>query len=226
MKHLQMTHALSDYMRDISLREHPVLVKLREKTAEIPIGHMQIAPEEGQFLQFLVRMLNAKKVLELGTFTGYSALAMALALPQDGRLITCDRNEHWTKDARNYWQEANVDEKIDLVLAPAFETLTKLLQEGHQASFDFIFIDADKTNYVAYYEHALQLIKPTGLIAIDNIFWEGDVINPLNHDAQTREIRALNTLIKTDARVHTTLLPIGDGLFLIQLQHQKEGVDG
>lgn len=218
MKHLQMTHGLYDYMLDISLREHPVLTKLRAKTAELPIGSMQVAPEEGQFLQFLIRTLSAKKVLELGTFTGYSALAMALALPEGGHLITCDRNENWTKNARDYWQEAGVSEKIEFVLAPALETLERLLKEGHQSSFDFIFIDADKTNYIAYYEYALQFIKPTGLIAIDNIFWEGDVINPLNNDAQTREIRALNTLIKTDPRVDISLIPIGDGLFLIRRQ--------
>lgn len=218
MKHLQMTHGLYDYMLDIALREHPVLTKLREKTAELPIGSMQVAPEEGQFLQFLVRILRAQKVLELGTFTGYSALAMALALPEEGRLITCDRSENWTKNAHLYWEEAQVSEKIELVLAPALDTLQKLLQGGHGGTFDFIFIDADKTNYIAYYEYALQLIKPTGLIAIDNIFWEGDVINPLNQDAQTREIRALNTLIKEDTRVNVSLIPIGDGLFLIQQQ--------
>jgi predicted O-methyltransferase YrrM len=216
MKHLQMTQALYNYMTEISLRESPVLTELREKTAELPVGGMQVAPEQGQFLQFLVRILRAEKILELGTFTGYSALAMALALPENGRLITCDRSENWTKNARKYWEEAQVSQKIELVLAPALQTLEQLLADGHAASFDFIFIDADKTNYRAYYEYALQLIKPEGLIAIDNIFWEGDVINPLNHDAQTREIRALNEFIKTDDRVHLSLLPIGDGLFLIQ----------
>ncbi len=219
MKHLQMTQGLYEYMLDVSLHEHPVLSKLRKKTAELPIGSMQIAPEEGQFLQFLIRILHAEKVLELGTFTGYSALTMALALPEKGHLITCDRSENWTKDARLYWQEAGVSEKIELVIAPAKETLGNLLANGHGKSFDFIFIDADKTNYVDYYELALELIKPKGVIAIDNIFWEGDVINPLNQDAQTREIRSLNERIKTDDRIHSALIPIGDGLFLVQQKH-------
>jgi predicted O-methyltransferase YrrM len=220
MKHLQITNTLYNYMLDISLREHDALQALREETTQLPLSVMQTAPEEAQFLQFMIRLLGAKKVLELGTFTGYSALAMALALPQGGQLITCDINTQWTNIAHPYWEQANVSNKIDLRIGPALETLRALLKDGAGHSFDFIFIDADKTNYVEYYELSLQLIKPAGLIAIDNIFWEGDVINPLDTSAQTREIRKLNEHIRTDKRVHTSLLPIADGLFLIHPNHQ------
>lgn len=218
MKHHNLTPALYDYMLDISLREHPVLQALREETAKMPLAIMQIAPEQAQFMQLLIRLTRAKKVLELGTFTGYSALAMALALPDDGHLITCDTSTEWTCRAHPFWQQAGLDKKIELRLAPALITLDALLNDGHAHTFDFIFIDADKTNYLNYYEKALQLVSPQGLIAIDNIFWEGAVINPNVTNAQTREIRKLNALIKQDNRVQTSLLPIGDGLFLIQLK--------
>jgi predicted O-methyltransferase YrrM len=218
MKHLILTPALYDYMLDVSLQEHPILKALRDDTAKMPLAIMQIAPEQAQFMQFLIRLINAKKILELGTFTGYSALAMALALPEDGQLITCDINSEWTRDAPVFWQQAKQEMKIDLRLAPALETLHQLLEEGHAHSFDFIFIDADKTNYVNYYELALQLLNPSGLIAIDNVLWEGKVIDPQEVRGQTREIRKLNALIKQDSRVHTSMLPIADGLFLIQLK--------
>lgn len=223
MKHLQMTPSLYQYMLDISLHEQEVMHALRKETEKLPLGVMQVAPEEAQFLQFMIRILKAEHVLELGTFTGYSALAMALALPPQGKLITCDINENWTNKALPYWEQANVRDKIDLRIAPALETLECLFNE--KATFDFIFIDADKTHYVEYYEYALQLIKPSGVIAIDNIFWEGDVINPLDTGAQTREIRRLNALIQSDTRVFTSLLPIADGLFLIQPRQHKEQVD-
>ena len=218
MKHLSLTPELYDYMLDVSLQEHPTLKALRDDTAKMRLAVMQIAPEQAQFMQFLIRLINAKKVLELGTFTGYSALAMALALPDDGQLITCDINSEWTKDAPLFWQQAKQEKKIDLRLAPALETLNQLLHQGHAHSFDFIFIDADKTNYVNYYELALQLLNPSGLIAIDNVLWEGKVIDPQEVRGQTREIRKLNALIKQDSRVHTSMLPIADGLFLIQLK--------
>lgn len=221
MKHLQITNTLYDYMLDISLREHKTLRALREETAKLPLALMQVAPEQAQFLQLMVRLLGARKILEIGTFTGYSALAMALALPEDGQLITCDINTQWTDMAHPYWQKAGVADKIDLRISPALKTLNTLLNEGHQHTFDFIFIDADKTNYVEYYELSLQLIKPRGLIAIDNIFWAGDVINPLDTGAQTREIRKLNAHIKADDRVYTSLLAIADGLFLIHPCHQS-----
>lgn len=216
MKHVTLTPELYDYMLDKSLRENAILKQLREDTATMELAAMQVAPEQAQFMQFLLRMINAKTVLELGTFTGYSALAMALALPEDGQLITCDISYEWTKNASSYWQKAKQDHKIQLRLGPAIETLYSLLNEGWQQRFDFIFIDADKTNYLRYYELALKLIHPKGLIAIDNIFWNGEVINEQDTSAQTREIRKLNDFIKQDERVHMTLLPIADGLFLLQ----------
>jgi len=218
MKHLNLTPSLYDYMIDISLREHPVLQALREETSKMSLSIMQIAPEQAQFMQMLIPLLQAKNVLELGTFTGYSALAMALALPDDGHLITCDISTEWTDKAHPYWREAGQDKKIELRLGRAQDTLDKLLGDGFAHSFDFIFIDADKTNYVNYYEQALQLVSPRGLIAIDNVFWGGAVIDVTNSDAQTREIRKLNAIIKQDVRVDASLLAIADGLFLVRLR--------
>lgn len=215
MKHTHISPELYDYMLDISVHEHPALCALREETNKLPLAIMQISPEQGKFMQLLLHMLRAKNVLELGTFTGYSALAMALALPEDGRVITCDINEEWTKKGIPFWQEAQQEKKIQLRLGPALDTLQQLLDEGLQQSFDFIFIDADKTNYVNYYEFALKLIKPRGLIAIDNVFWDGKVVDPNEKGGQTREIRKLNEIIKKDKRVFSSLLPVADGLFLI-----------
>lgn len=216
MKHLNLTPDLYQYMLDISLREHPVLKALRQETSTLPLANMQIAPEQGQFMQFLLRLIGAKKVLELGTFTGYSALAMALALPDDGQVVTCDHNPEWTTIAHQFWKEAHQENKISLRLGAALTSLEELIAEGHQNSFDFIFIDADKTNYVHYYRLALQLLHPRGLIAIDNIFWNGQVIDEKDSSAQTREIRRLNNIIKEDNSVETSLLPLADGLFLIK----------
>ncbi|MFT4059561.1 MAG: class I SAM-dependent methyltransferase [Legionella sp.] len=217
MKQLTLTPELYDYILDKSLREHPVLASLRKATSTMELANMQISPEQAQFMQFLLRMIGAKNVLELGTFTGYSALAMALALPNEGRLITCDISEQWTKDAHKFWQEAKQDHKIELRLGRALDSLEALVAEGWKQKFDFIFIDADKTNYVPYYEMALKLIQPKGVIAIDNVLWDGKVIDSGNEiNGQTREIRRLNDLIKKDQRVFVSLLPIADGLFLIQ----------
>lgn len=216
MKQLQLTSELYEYMLDKSLREHPTLTRLREETSTMELANMQVAPEQAQFMQFLLRLINAKNVLELGTFTGYSSLAMSLALPEDGQLITCDISEQWTKNAHFFWQEAQQEKKIKLRIGPALDTMYALLNEGWEHQFDFIFIDADKTNYLNYYELALKLVHPEGLIAIDNIFWDGKVIDPQETGGQTREIKKLNELIKNDKRVFISLLPIADGLFLVK----------
>ncbi|QDP71163.1 SAM-dependent methyltransferase [Legionella israelensis] len=216
MKHLSLTPELYDYMFDVSLREHPVLHELREETSRLPLAAMQVAPEQAQFMQMLLQILKARYVLELGTFTGYSALAMALTLPEDGKLITCDISEEWTSHAYPFWKKAGQDKKIHLRLGKALDSMNLLLEEGWQHGFDFIFIDADKTNYTQYYELALKLIQPDGLIAIDNIFWGGKVIDENETGGQTREIRKLNQLIKCDDRVSVSLLAIADGLFLLK----------
>lgn len=216
MKHLSLTPNLYEYMLDKSLREHCSLTELRKATSTMELANMQVAPEQAQFMQLLLRLIRAKNVLELGTFTGYSALAMSLMLPDDGKLITCDINAEWTSKAHPFWKEAKQDHKIELRLGRALDTLHALIAEGWEQKFDFIFIDADKTNYVNYYELALKLIQPQGLIAIDNIFWDGKVIDENETGGQTREIRKLNELIKNDQRVFISLLPIADGLFLVQ----------
>jgi len=179
---------------------------------------MQISPEQGQLMALLVRLLGAKKTLEVGVFTGYSSLVVALALPPDGKLIACDVSEEYTTIARRFWQEAKVADKIDLQLGPAVETLDRLLEQGEAGTFDFAFIDADKSNYDAYYERALHLLRAGGVIAIDNVLWSGDVADPSVQDARTNAIRQLNQKIHQDDRVLISLLPIGDGLTLAMKQ--------
>ena len=211
---LTLTDALYQYLLDVSLREPELLRRLREETAALPRASMQIAPEQGQFMALLVRLIGARKTLEVGVFTGYSSLAVALALPPEGRIIACDVSEEYTAIARRYWQEAGVEGKIDLRLAPAVETLDALLADGHAGTFDFGFIDADKQNYLAYYERVLRLLRPGGLLAVDNVLWGGRVIDPTSTDPTTDAIRALNGKLHHDDRVHLSLVPIGDGLAL------------
>ena len=212
------TIALDDrlyhYLRAVSVREPALLARLREETSVLPAAGMQIAPEQGQFMAMLVRLLNAREILEIGTFTGYSALAMALALPPDGCIVACDVNATWTAVAKAYWREAGVAERIDLRLAPAIETLEALLADGHEDRFDFAFIDADKTGYRAYYEASLKLVRPGGLIAVDNTLWDGRVADDSVQDADTCAIRAFNAALHDDVRVDVSLVPIGDGLTL------------
>ena len=213
-KTLPMSEALETYLREVSLREPGILRRLREETAGLPEAQMQIAPEQGQFLNLLVGLLGAKRIIEVGTFTGYSALWMAQALPEDGRLVACDVNEGWTAIARRYWEEAGVSERIELRLAPATETLNALIGEGRSGTFDFAFIDADKANYEAYYEACLKLLDSTGLVVIDNTLWSGRVIDPEADDEDTVAIRQFNDKLHADERVDLSLLPLADGLTL------------
>jgi predicted O-methyltransferase YrrM len=209
---IQVTEKLADYIRTVSLREPDVLRRLREETATMRGAGMQISPEQGQFMALLARLIGTERYLEVGTFTGYSALVMALALPAKGRVVACDVSEEWTAVGQRYWREAGVARKIDLRLAPALQTLDALIIE--RASFDFAFIDADKENYDGYYERALKLVRRGGVIAIDNVLWSGAVIDPAKKDADTKAIRALNRKLAKDERVDLSLLPIGDGLTL------------
>jgi predicted O-methyltransferase YrrM len=215
---MRHTHSLNDavydYLLEVSLREPPVLARLREETAGLPRAIMQISPEQGQFMALLAELLGARRVLEVGTFTGYSALVVALALPADGRVVTCDVNEETTAIARRYWAEAGVADRIELRLGPAVDTLDALLADGGAGTFDLAFVDADKTNYDAYYERGLALLRPGGLMLVDNVLWGGAVADPLHQDEDTDAIRALNAKIHGDERVSLALLPVSDGLTL------------
>ncbi|HEX7029359.1 MAG TPA: class I SAM-dependent methyltransferase [Gammaproteobacteria bacterium] len=211
---LNLTPALYEYLQTVSLREDPILARLREETGKMAQANMQIAPEQGQFMALLAKMLGARRCIEVGTFTGYSALCVARALPGEGGIVACDVSVEWTDIARRYWQAAGVAEKIDLRLGPAAETLAMLLKDGNRAVFDFAFIDADKTGYRDYYELCLELLRPGGVIAIDNTLWGGAVADPERNDEDTRALRALNEFLHRDARVDLSLVPIGDGLTL------------
>jgi predicted O-methyltransferase YrrM len=206
--------SLNAYVAENHPPEHPVLAQLREVTGKMPNAMMQVAPEQGAFLAFLVRLIGAKDTLEVGTFTGYSALAVALALPPDGRVVACDVNEEWTSLGRKHWEKAGVADKIDLRLGPAIETLKGLTREGLTGHFDFVFVDALKTEYDDYYELALPLLRKNGLIAFDNMLWSGKVADPKVTDADTNLLRALNAKIAGDKRVDPVLLPIGDGMLV------------
>lgn len=214
-KTLCLTDTLYQYLLNVSLRENPIQKELRDATRNLSSFDMQISPEQGQFMALLVKLMGAKKTLEIGVFTGYSSLAVALALPQDGQMVVCDVNEEWTSLAQEFWTKASVRHKINLVLRPALETLETLIATKSEAnSFDFIFIDADKANYSAYYECALKLCRPGGLILIDNTLWDGAVADPTIEDASTKAIRFLNDKIHHDNRVDMCLLPVSDGLTL------------
>ena len=211
---LNLDDRLYRYLVDHSVHESEVLTALRHETAQHPMAQMQIAPEQGQFMALLVQLLGVKKALEVGVFTGYSALRVALALPPEGKLVACDVSEEYTAIARRYWEKAGVAAKIDLRIAPATETLNELIQAGETNSFDFAFIDADKSSYPIYYEQVLQLVRPGGLIALDNVLWSGQVADPIVQDSRTNTLRALNDTIHNDDRVVASLVPIADGLTL------------
>ncbi|MCU0526972.1 MAG: class I SAM-dependent methyltransferase [Elainella sp. Prado103] len=206
---------LYDYLLAVSLREPEVLQQLRQETATHPMSQMQIAPDQGQLLAWLVQLMQAQKILEIGVFTGYSSLVMALALPADGQLVACDISEEYTATAQRYWELAGVSAKINLQIAPALETLDRLLAEGQANSFDLAFIDADKSNYPYYYDRAVQLVRPGGVIAIDNVLWSGRVADPAVTDHRTQTIREFNQRVYEDDRVLPCLLPIADGLTLV-----------
>lgn len=211
---IDLTDDLYDYLLQVSLREPPLLARLREATKAVPFAAMQISPEQGQFMRLLVELIGARRTLEVGTYTGYSALSVALSLPPDGQVVACDISDEYTAVGRPYWAEAGVAEKIDLRLGPAAETLDALIAEGGAGRFDFAFIDADKTNYLKYYEQALVLVRQGGLIAIDNVLWNGAVVDFADESDDTLAIRALNAKLADDARVSLSLVPIGDGLTL------------
>ena len=211
---LAISDRLYDYLLDTSLREPPAFRRLRAENAKLSSGGMQISPEVGQFLALLIEMLGARRAIEIGTFTGYSAMWVASALPRGGRLVACDVSKEYTDIARRYWRRAKLEGKIDLRLGPAVETLDRLLSDGQAGSFDFAFIDADKQNYDRYYERALRLLRPGGVIAIDNVLWGGSVADPNRNTPETRALRRIARKIHKDSRVTISMLPIGDGLLL------------
>jgi caffeoyl-CoA O-methyltransferase len=209
-----VTDDIHRYIVDHSVREPEVLARLRVETAGMPHAQMQIGPEQGQLMALLAKLINAKRCIEIGVFTGYSALVVALALPEDGKIVACDVNEAWTSIGRRYWQEAGVDHKIDLRLQPALRTLDSLIAAGESGSYDYAFIDADKPRYDAYYERVLQLLRPGGLVLIDNVLWSGQVADPAATDADTMALKKLNAKLHKDERVDASLLGIGDGVML------------
>ncbi|BBK32849.1 putative O-methyltransferase YrrM [Stella humosa] len=211
---LPMTEHLRDYLLSVSLRETDAQRELREATLSVRGALMQISPEQGQFMALLVELTGARRVIEVGTYTGYSALSVAQALPADGKLICCDISEEWTSIGRPYWEKAGVAGRIDLRIGPAMATLDDLLGQGFGGDFDMAFIDADKANYDGYYERCLLLLRPGGLILIDNVLWSGAVADPAKVDADTQALRVLNRKLHGDPRVSLSMLPIGDGLTL------------
>jgi caffeoyl-CoA O-methyltransferase len=212
MATILMDDQLLEYLRQNAVREPKVLQELREETQQLPNARMQISSEQGQLMAMLVKLVNARKIVEVGTFTGYSSTVMALAMPPEGRLVACDVSEEYTQIARKFWQKAGVDEQIQLILGKAKESLKQLLQADGQESFDLAFIDADKTAYTEYYEYCLKLIQPGGLILVDNVLWGGQVADSSNHDMDTEALRAFNAALSSDQRIDLCMVPIGDGL--------------
>lgn len=215
-RQIVVTEDIHRYIIDHSVREHEVLKKLRAETAKLADAGMQIGPEQGQLMAILAKLINARRYIEIGVFTGYSTLAVALALPEDGRVVACDVSEEWTSIGRRYWKEAGVDHKIDLRLQPALQTLDTLIADGKSGTYDFAFIDADKPNYDAYYERVLQLVRSGGLILLDNVLWSGRIVDPKAQDAETVAFKRLNAKLHADERVDISLLPIGDGVTLVR----------
>lgn len=218
---LSLDDRLYDYMLETSLREPDILTRLREETSQHKLANMQIAPEQGQFMAMLARLIGAERYLEVGTFTGYSSTTIALALPDTAEIICCDISEEFTDVAKRYWNEAGVADRITLYLGSASDTLKQLISDGRSGSFDLMFIDADKDNYDSYYELGLELVRPGGLILIDNVLWSGDVADPSVDDNPTRCIRAINAKIALDNRVELSLVPIGDGLTLARKRQNQ-----
>jgi caffeoyl-CoA O-methyltransferase len=213
-RRLQITDQIHRYLVDHSVREPDVLARLRDATASLPQAQMQIGPEQGQLMALLAKLVGAKRCIEVGVFTGYSSLAVALALPQDGRILACDVSEKWTAIARRFWREAGVEHKIELKLQPAVRTLEESLAAGEAGRYDFAFVDADKPAYATYYELLLQLLRPGGLMALDNTLWSGAVADPNEHEPNAVALRALNEKLHRDERIDLSLLPVGDGLTL------------
>ena len=211
---ITMTENLYRYLVDHSLRDHPVLRELREETARLPKAVMQIGPDQGQFMALITKLVGARRCLEVGVFTGYSSLSVALALPADGTIVALDVSEEWTSIARRYWKKAGVEHKIDLRIAPALSTLDTLISLQESGRFDMAFIDADKGNYLGYYERCLELVRPGGLIVVDNTLWSGDVADPSNQKPDTVALRAFNDALHRDERIDLALLPVGDGVTL------------
>ena len=212
---LAIDDRIYDYLCEVAIDESELLFQLRQETAKLEYAVMQISPEQGQFMSLLVKLIGAKRAIEVGTFTGYSSICVASAMPDDGELICCDISPQWTDIAEKYWARAKLENKINLFTQPAEQTLQALIDDGQQSSFDFIFIDADKQNYIQYYEMALTLLRKGGLIAVDNTLWSGAVADPENDEPGTRAIRRFNQMVKEDTRVSKSLLPVGDGLTLI-----------
>ena len=213
---IELNQSLRDYLINVSVKEHSVLKILREETLKLDEFQMQISPEQGSFLSFLVNLINAKHTLDIGVFTGYSSLVVALQLPQNGYVTACDTNEEWTEIAQKYWKAAKVEDKIDLHIAPAVKTLEKLISNGNEGLYDFSFIDADKINYQHYFEQSLTLVRKGGVIAIDNVLWGGRVLDNSDTEPSTRAIREFNSRLYKDERVAISMIPIGDGLTLAQ----------